>query len=121
LFDSEILVPVVYQKYKKFKPNSCDSPFSVIFKDGMFYLFQTVVKVYQVRHGEVRSSKVKYTFDLTHRRHVDECEYLRHVLSVGKVLSGSCRVGRLRLIGKYIGHRHVARPEPDNAFWTDRG
>jgi len=34
-------------------------------------------------------------------------------------LSGSDRAGRLRLMGKYIGHRLVARPEPDNTFWTD--
>ena len=41
------------------------------------------------------------------------------VLSVQKVLSGSGRVGGLRLVGKYIDHRLVARPEPDNTFWTD--
>jgi len=41
------------------------------------------------------------------------------VLSVQKVFSGSTRAGRLRLMGKNIGHRHVARPEPDNTFWTD--
>jgi len=27
--------------------------------------------------------------------------------------------GRLRLLGKYIDHRLVARPEPDNTFWDD--
>jgi len=26
---------------------------------------------------------------------------------------------RLRLMGKYIGHRLVPRPKPDNTFWTD--
>jgi len=41
------------------------------------------------------------------------------VLSVQKVLSGFGRVGRLRLMGKYTDHRLVARPEPDNTFWTD--
>ena len=41
------------------------------------------------------------------------------VLSVQKVLSGSGRPTRLRLRGKYIGHRLVARPEPDNTFCTD--
>jgi len=41
------------------------------------------------------------------------------VLSVRKVLSGSGRAGRLRLMGKYIGHRLVARPQMDNTFWTD--
>jgi len=41
------------------------------------------------------------------------------VLSVRKVLSGSDLGGRLRLMGKYIVHRRVARPEPDNIFWTD--
>jgi len=40
------------------------------------------------------------------------------VLSVQKVFSGSGRVGRLRLVGKYIDHRLV-RPEPVNTFWTD--
>jgi len=35
-----------------------------------------------------------------------------------KVSSGSGGAGRLRLMGKYIGHRLVARPEPDNTFWT---
>jgi len=44
---------------------------------------------------------------------------LRHVLSSQKVLSGSGRAGRLRLMEKYIGHRLVARPEPDNTFWDD--
>jgi len=41
------------------------------------------------------------------------------VIAVQKVLSGSGRTGRLRLMGKYIGHRLVARPELDNTFWTD--
>jgi len=41
------------------------------------------------------------------------------ILSVQKVLSGSGRAGRLRLTGKYIGHRVVARPELDDTFWTD--
>jgi len=40
------------------------------------------------------------------------------VLAVQKVLSGSGRAGRFRRIGKYIGHRLVARPELDNTFWT---
>ena len=40
-------------------------------------------------------------------------------LSSQKVLSGSGRAGRLRLMGKYIDHRLVARPEPDNTFWDD--
>ena len=40
-------------------------------------------------------------------------------LAVQKVLSGSDRAGRLRLITKYIGHRLVARPELDSTFWTD--
>jgi len=39
-------------------------------------------------------------------------------LAVQKVLSGSDRDGRLRLMGKYIGHRLVA-PELDNTSWTD--
>jgi len=34
-------------------------------------------------------------------------------------LPGSGRAGRLRLMGKYIGHRLVARPEPDDTFWSD--
>jgi len=37
------------------------------------------------------------------------------VLAVQKVLSGSGRAGRPRM-GKYIGHRLVARPELDNTF-----
>jgi len=42
------------------------------------------------------------------------------VLSSQKVLSGSGRAERLRFMGKYIDHRLVARPEPDNnTFWTD--
>jgi len=41
------------------------------------------------------------------------------VLPVQKVLSSSGRAERLRLMGKYIGHRLVARPELDNTFWTD--
>jgi len=41
------------------------------------------------------------------------------VLSAQKVLSGSDRGGRLRLMGKSIDHRLVARPEPDNTFRTD--
>ena len=41
------------------------------------------------------------------------------VLAVQKVLSGSGRAGRLRLMGKYIGHRLVARSELDNIFSTD--
>ena len=41
------------------------------------------------------------------------------VLSSQKVLSGSGRAGSLRLMGKYIDHRLVARPEPDNTFWDD--
>jgi len=44
-------------------------------------------------------------------------------LSSQKVLSGSARAGRLRLMGnmmgKYIDHRLVAPPEPDNTFWDD--
>jgi len=43
----------------------------------------------------------------------------RNVLAVQKVLSGSGRARRLRLMGKYIGHRLVARQELDNTFWTD--
>ena len=27
--------------------------------------------------------------------------------------------GKLRLMGKYIGHRLAARPEMDNTFWTE--
>ena len=42
------------------------------------------------------------------------------VISVQKVLSGSGSAGRLRLMGKYIGHRLVARPDPVKTFWTDR-
>jgi len=42
-----------------------------------------------------------------------------HVLSSQKLLSSSGRAGRLRLMGKYIDHRLVARTEPDNTFWTD--
>jgi len=38
-------------------------------------------------------------------------------LAVQKVLSGSGRDGKLRLMGKYFGHRLVARPELDNTFW----
>ena len=41
------------------------------------------------------------------------------VLAVQKVLSGSGRARRLRLMGKYIGHRLVARPQPDNTFCSD--
>ena len=40
------------------------------------------------------------------------------VLAVQKVLSGSGRAGRIRM-GKYIGHRLVARTELENTFWTD--
>ena len=41
------------------------------------------------------------------------------VLSAQKVLSGSDRGGRPRLMGKYIDHRLLARPEPDCTVWTD--
>jgi len=41
------------------------------------------------------------------------------VLAVQKVLSGCGRAGRLRLMGKHIGRRLVARPELHNTFWTD--
>jgi len=41
------------------------------------------------------------------------------VRSVQKVLSGSGRAGALRLMGKNIVHRLVARSELDNTFWTD--
>ena len=41
------------------------------------------------------------------------------VLAVQKVLSGSGRAGRLRLIGKYSGHRLVVLLELDNTFWID--
>jgi len=41
------------------------------------------------------------------------------VLSSQKVLSGSGRAGRHRLMGKYIDHCLVARPEPVNTFWDD--
>jgi len=41
------------------------------------------------------------------------------VLSVQKVLSSSGRTRKLRLMGKYIGHRLVGRPELDNTVWTD--
>jgi len=40
------------------------------------------------------------------------------VLAVQEVLSGFGRAGKLRLIGKYIDQRLVARPELDNTFWT---
>jgi len=33
--------------------------------------------------------------------------------------TGSGRAGGLRLMGKYIGHRLVARSELDSTFWTD--
>jgi len=39
--------------------------------------------------------------------------------SVQKVLSGSDRAGRLRLMEKYVGLRLVTRPELYNTFWTD--
>jgi len=39
-------------------------------------------------------------------------------LAVQKVLSSSGGAGRLRLMGKYIGNRLVARPEPDYTLWT---
>jgi len=38
------------------------------------------------------------------------------VLSSQNVSSGSGRAGRLRLMGKYVDHRLVARPELDNIF-----
>jgi len=41
------------------------------------------------------------------------------VLEVQKVLSGSDHAGGLRLMGKYIGHRLVARPELDGQYLTD--
>ena len=41
------------------------------------------------------------------------------MLAVQKVLPGSERAGRLRLMGEYIGYRLVARRELDNTFWTD--
>jgi len=41
------------------------------------------------------------------------------VLSVQKVSSCAGRAGRLRLMGRYIDHRLVARSEPDNTFWDD--
>ena len=41
------------------------------------------------------------------------------VLTVQKLLSGSGRAGKLRLMEKYIGHRLVARRELDNTYWTD--
>jgi len=40
------------------------------------------------------------------------------VLAVQKVLSGSGRARRLRLMGRYIGHRLVARLELDYTFWA---
>ena len=46
-------------------------------------------------------------------------ENLRKLLSVQKILSGSGRSGRLRLMGKYIGRCLVARPEQDNTFRAD--
>jgi len=46
-------------------------------------------------------------------------ENLINGLAVQKVLSGSGRAWGLRLMGKYIGHRLVARPEPDSTFRTD--
>jgi len=38
------------------------------------------------------------------------------VLTSQKVLSGSGHAGRLRLMGKYIDHCLIARPELDNTF-----
>jgi len=32
---------------------------------------------------------------------------------------GRFDLGWLRRKAPRIGHRHVARPEPDNTFWTD--
>jgi len=52
-------------------------------------------------------------------RFVSSVNRYYHVTAVQKVLSGSGRAGRLRLMGKYIGHRLVARLELDNTFWTD--
>ena len=42
------------------------------------------------------------------------------VLAVQKAFSHSGRAGRLCLMGKYIRHRLVARPERNSTFWTDR-
>jgi len=57
-----------------------------------------------------KHTKLRFSLDET---------YLEKVLSVQKLLSGSGHAGRLRLMEKYIGHRLVARPAPDNTFWTD--
>jgi len=53
--------------------------------------------------------------EIRHHNHFSE----DIILSVQKVLSGSRRAGSLRLMGKYVGLRLVARPEPVNTFWTD--
>jgi len=45
-------------------------------------------------------------------------QFLRKLLAVQKVLSGSGRAWKLRM-GKYLGHRLVARPELGNTFGTD--
>ena len=45
-------------------------------------------------------------------------EWIIKVLSSQKVLSGSGRAGRLRLMREYTDHRLVARPQPNNTFWT---
>jgi len=44
---------------------------------------------------------------------------LKPILAYQSKRSGSGRAGRLRLMGKYIGHCLLARPELDNTFWTD--
>jgi len=48
----------------------------------------------------------------------ERSNYLRAVLSDQKTLSGSGRAVRLRLMGKYIIHRLVAKPETDDTFWN---
>jgi len=60
---------------------------------------------------ELQASNVAASSPSINQQHIN--------LAVQKVLSGSGRAGRLRLMEKYIDHRLVARPEPDNTFWTD--
>jgi len=52
------------------------------------------------------------------RREKNTKHFLSKALAFQKVLSASGRAGRL-LMGKYFGHRLIARPELDNTFCTD--
>jgi len=92
------------------------------------YLLRALKKCSWMQFKTFFSSPIKKGKN-TNNKHVAFIPLSRHisyirkrfstfVLSVQNVLSGSGRA-ELRLMGKCIGHRLVAPPEPDNTFWTD--